>query len=72
MIEYSIKMELNVKIEGENNQSFTYEENGFGPVGNLEETFDMFILPRFSADGKILVDRAKKNIFEGNKDDRPN
>jgi len=63
MIKYSIDIKLKIQVADEEEKHFDYVEKGEGLVDDLEEALDMFVKPRFEADGKILIGLAKKELL---------
>lgn len=62
MINYKIDTMLTIEIDGEE-KVFDYSESGSSLSEEIGEALDMFVKPRFEADGYILVKRAKETFL---------
>ena len=59
MIEYELNIKLTVKIAGKEITD-TYAESGSGPYDNdFGENMDMFIKPRITGGGSVLINKMK-------------
>jgi hypothetical protein len=69
MIKYELNIKLTVKVADEDITD-VYIESGSGPYDNdFDENMDMFIKPRVTAGGSILINKMKnrkKDLINGN------